>query len=71
MADMAMASLATAFNGFIHRDMSTVEKVAANNERIADLSKAISDYLVKVSAAGPSLDDEKKSARCTITWATS
>ena len=30
MADMAMASLATAFNGFIHRDMSTVEKVAAN-----------------------------------------
>lgn len=60
MADMAMASLATAFNGFIHRDVSTVEKVAANNERIADLSKAISDYLVKVSAAGPSLDDEKK-----------
>ena len=60
MADMARASLATAFNGFIHRDMSTVEKVAANNERIADLSKAISDYLVKVSAAGPSLDDEKK-----------
>lgn len=60
MADMAMASLATAFNGFIHRDMSSVEKVAANNERIADLSKAISDYLVKVSAAGPSLDDEKK-----------
>lgn len=60
MADMAMASLATAFNGFIHRDITTVEKVAANNERIADLSKEISDYLVKVSAAGPSLDDEKK-----------
>ncbi|MGN1061502.1 MAG: Na/Pi cotransporter family protein, partial [Candidatus Scatosoma sp.] len=60
MADMAMASLAAAFNGFIHRDVSSVEKVAANNERIADLSKAISDYLVKVSAAGPSLDDEKK-----------
>ncbi len=60
MADMAMASLATAFNGFIRRDVSTVEKVAANNEQIADLSKSISDYLVKVSAAGPSLDDEKK-----------
>lgn len=60
MADMAMASLATAFNGFIRRDVSTVEKVAANNEKIADLSKSISDYLVKVSAAGPSLDDEKK-----------
>ena len=60
MADMAMASLATAFNGFIRRDISTVEKVAANNEQIADLSKSISDYLVKVSAAGPSLDDEKK-----------
>ncbi len=60
MADMAMASLATAFNGFIRRDVSTVEKVAANNEQIADLSKSISDYLVKVSAAGPSLEDEKK-----------
>lgn len=60
MADMAMASLATAFNGFIRRDVSTVEKVAANNEKIADLSKSISDYLVKVSAAGPSLEDEKK-----------
>ena len=60
MADMAMASLATAFNGFIRRDVSTVEKVAANNELIADLSKSISDYLVKVSAAGPSLEDEKK-----------
>ena len=60
MADMAMASLATAFNGFIRRDVSTVENVAANNEKIADLSKSISDYLVKVSAAGPSLDDEKK-----------
>ena len=60
MADMAMASLATAFNGFIRRDVSTVEKVAVNNEQIADLSKSISDYLVKVSAAGPSLEDEKK-----------
>ena len=60
MADMAMASLATAFNGFIRRDVSTVEKVATNNEQIADLSKSISDYLVKVSAAGPSLEDEKK-----------
>ena len=60
MADMAMASLATAFNGFIRRDASTVENVAANNEKIADLSKSISDYLVKVSAAGPSLEDEKK-----------
>lgn len=60
MADMAMASLATSFNGFINRDMATAEQVAENNERIADLSKSISDYLVKVSAAGPSLDDEKK-----------
>ena len=60
MADMAMASLATAFNGFIQRNITTVEKVAINNERIADLSKKISDYLVKVSAAGPSLEDEKK-----------
>lgn len=60
MADMAMQSLSLAFNGFIGRDLDSMDKVAANNERIAELSKRISDYLVKVSAAGPSFDDEKK-----------
>lgn len=60
MADMAMQSLSLAFNGFIGRDLDSMDKVAANNESIAELSKRISDYLVKVSAAGPSFEDEKK-----------
>lgn len=60
MADMAMQSLSLAFNGFIGRDLDSMDKVAVNNESIAELSKLISDYLVKVSAAGPSFDDEKK-----------
>ncbi|MBQ4269884.1 MAG: Na/Pi cotransporter family protein [Clostridia bacterium] len=59
MADMAMESLQTAFDGFIQRDLEAVEKVAANNERIMVLGEQISDYLVKVSASGISLADEK------------
>ena len=59
MADMAMESLQMAFDGFISRDLVAVDKVAAANDKIADLGVAISDYLVKVSASGVSLADEK------------
>ena len=59
MADLSMASLQMAFEGFISRDLEAVEKVAAANDTIADLGAAISDYLVKVSASGVSLADEK------------
>ena len=59
MADMAMDSLQTAFKGFVDRDLSAVDTVAENNEKVADLGAKISDYLVKVSASGISLADEK------------
>lgn len=59
MADMAMDSLQMAFDGFISRDLDAVSKVVAANDKIADLGAAISDYLVKVSASGVSLADEK------------
>ncbi len=59
MADMSMASLQMAFDGFISRDLNAVEKVSAANDTIADLGAAISDYLVQVSASGVSLADEK------------
>ncbi len=59
MADMAMESLQTAFDGFINRDLDAVDKVAENNEHIMNLGEQISDYLVKVSASGISLSDEK------------
>lgn len=59
MADMAMKSLQTAFEGFTERDISAVDKVLAANENISKLSERISDYLVQVSASGISLNDEK------------
>ncbi len=59
MADMAMETLQTAFNGFIERDITAVEKVVSENEEISRLSEQISDYLVQVSASGISLSDEK------------
>ena len=59
MADMAMDSLQMAFDGFVSRDLDAVSKVVAANDKIADLGAAISDYLVKVSASGVSLADEK------------
>jgi len=59
MADMSMDSLQTAFTGFVKRDLSAVDVVASNNEKVARLGAKISDYLVKVSASGISLADEK------------
>ena len=59
MAGMAMETLQTAFNGFIERDITAVEKVVSENEEISRLSEQISDYLVQVSASGISLSDEK------------
>lgn len=59
MADMAMESVRTAFDGFIARDLSAVEKVYEQNENIARVSGKISDYLVRVSAIGSSLKEEK------------
>ncbi len=59
MADMSMESLRIAFNGFIARDMDAVEKVYEANDHIAKLSGLISDYLVRASASGVSLSDEK------------
>ncbi|MBQ7913025.1 MAG: Na/Pi cotransporter family protein [Clostridia bacterium] len=59
MADMSMESLRIAFNGFISRDLEAVGKVYDANENIAKLSGIISDYLVRTSASGVSLADEK------------
>ncbi len=59
MADMAMESLQIAFGGFINRDLSVIEQVSENNEKVSTLSAEISDYLVKISASGISLSDEK------------
>lgn len=62
MADMAMDSLKIALNGFLQKDESSESEVEKRNERVSKLSSSVSDYLVKVSASGISLSDEKKVA---------
>ena len=59
MADLAMESLQTAFDSFISRDVDSAERVLVNNERVAGLGEAISNYLVKVSAGGATLAEER------------
>jgi phosphate:Na+ symporter len=60
MADMAMESVRVAFEAFIARDIEPLDRVYENNENIAKLGEQISDYLVRVSASGVSLSDEKR-----------
>ena len=60
MADMSMESLQIAFHAFIDRDVDALEKVFETNENIVKISEQISDYLVRVSACGISLADEKR-----------
>ncbi len=59
MADTAMQSLESAFEGFIARDLDGVGSVLAKNEHIALLGEMISDYLVKVSAGRTTISEEK------------
>ncbi|MBQ4053880.1 MAG: Na/Pi cotransporter family protein, partial [Clostridia bacterium] len=58
-AEMSMDSLKIAFRGFIERDLDAIERVYEANENIVKISEQISDYLVRVSASGISLSDEK------------
>jgi phosphate:Na+ symporter len=60
MADLAMESLQTAFDGFINRDMDAIERVITVNETVAAVGAEICDYLVKVSAKETSLSDERQ-----------
>lgn len=59
LADMAMESLRLAVEGFLERDAGATEKVKEKNAEISALSEKIGDYLVRVSANGISLGDEK------------
>ena len=60
MSDMAMESLRLAFGGFIQRDTEVLDQVTENNEKIARLGEKISEYLVRVSATGITLSDERQ-----------
>lgn len=60
MSDMAMQSLRLAFTAFINRDVEGVDEVTQNNEKVAKLGEKISEYLVRVSATGITLSDERQ-----------
>ena len=60
MADMAMHGLRLAFTAFINRDIEGVDEVTQNNEKVAKLGEKISEYLVRVSATGITLSDERQ-----------
>jgi phosphate:Na+ symporter len=59
MADLAMETLQIAFNGFISRELDVIDGVLATNEKIAQIGESISNYLVKVSARGTTLSEER------------
>ena len=59
MAERAMESLKTAFDGFIAGDESAKEKVDELNGRVSEMERAIVAYLIKISAQDVSLADEK------------
>ena len=59
MAELAMQSLKTAFDGFVAGDESKKEQVDELNARVADMEKRIVAYLIKISASDLSLNDER------------
>ena len=59
MAELAMQSLKTAFDGFVTGDEAKKEQVDELNARVADMEKNIVSYLIKISATDLSLNDER------------
>lgn len=59
LLDMSIASLDIAFDGFKAKDESVTKNVEDNNEHIAEQSRYITDYLIKVSSQNIGLNEEK------------
>ena len=59
MAELAMQSLHTAFEGFVAGNEGAKEEVEKINQRVAEMERAIVAYLIKISAQDVSLSDEK------------
>lgn len=60
LSDLAMDSLEIAYSGFMNKDVDCAEKVYSANEEIAMIGSQITTYLIKVSAGGVILQDEKE-----------
>lgn len=59
MAELAMQSLKTAFEGFVAGDETKKEQVDELNVRVSEMEKRIVAYLIKISASDLSLNDER------------
>ena len=59
MAELAMQSMKAALDGFVAGDESVKAQVDEINARVAEMERRIVSYLIKVSAADLSYDDEK------------
>ena len=55
----AMDTLNDAFEAFMKKDVSVQERVREHNADIAEANKTAVEYLVKLSASSPSIQDEK------------
>ena len=59
MAEIAIESLKTAFDGFVAGDEGAKAKVDELNGRVAEMDKGIVSYLIKISAQDVSISDER------------
>ena len=59
LLDMSMESLQIAFDGFKAKDESAAKRVEENNERVGELSRYITNYLIKVSSQNIGINEEK------------
>ena len=59
MAEIAIESLKTAFDGFVAGDEGVKAKVDELNGRVAEMEKGIVSYLIKISAQDVSISDER------------
>lgn len=55
----AMETLDVAFDAFVKKDISAKEQVLVRNGAIVQANKTAIEYLVKLSAASPSMDEEQ------------
>ncbi|MBR2968797.1 MAG: Na/Pi cotransporter family protein [Clostridia bacterium] len=60
IADMAMSALNDGFNSFITKNTDLHEQINLKCNEVNDLSKAVTNYLVEISAHDLTLNDEKR-----------
>ena len=60
IADLAMDSLKESFDSFVERKTDKFDDIYAKNAQVNDLSKALTDYLIQISAYDLTVNDEKR-----------